>query len=154
MVTFKQLIVETDFSKVWQFITRHYEIRKEISIDNFKDNYNDLYEKLSALAPTENTKNMYIYINVFKDDGNDDYYCPDSFEENNSELYFDVCGKDDELCGYSIVASSFEDWLSFYIDEKTLAKLSCPNIIAHCLLEMTFFGFEQTRDEEGRLIVD
>ncbi len=36
-----------------------------------------------------------IYINVFMDDGNDDYYCPDSFDENDKELYFDVSGKDD-----------------------------------------------------------
>jgi hypothetical protein len=97
---------------------------------------------------------MFIYINVFKDDGNDDYYCPDSFDENDTELYFDVCGKDVECCGYSIVASSYEDWLSFYVDDNTLAKLSYSSIIAHCLLEMTFFGFEQKRDEEGRLIVD
>lgn len=154
MVTFKQLIIDTDFSKVWECIARHYEIRKEISMDNFKDKYMDLYEKLTTLTPAENSKNMYIYINVFKDDGNDDYYCPDSFDENDKELYFDVSGKDDEWCGYSIVNCSFEKWLSFYIDEDTLAKLSNPNIIAHCLVEMTSFGFEQKLDEEGNLIVE
>jgi hypothetical protein len=42
----------------------------------------------------------------------------------------------------------FEKWLGFYIDEDTLAKLSYPNIIAHCLMEMTFFGFKQKLDEK------
>jgi len=154
MVTLKQLIMDTDFNQVWECIARHYEIRAEVTIDNYKGKYKDLYEKLATLKPTDNSKNMYIYINVFKDDGNDDYYCPDSFDENDKELYFDVSGKDDEWCGYSIVNCGFERWLGFYIDEDTLAKLSHPNIIAHCLVEMTFFGFEQKLDEEGNFVVD
>jgi|GEM_PF-1254471 len=154
MVTFKHLIIDTDFNKVWECIARHYEIRKEVSINNFKDKYKDLYGNLATLNPSENSKSMYIYINVFKDDGNDDYYSPYSFDENDKELCFDVSGKDDEWCVYSIVNCGFEKWLGFYIDEGTLTKLSPPNIIAHCLMEMTFFGFEQKLDEEGNLIVD
>jgi hypothetical protein len=87
MVTFKHLIIDTDFSQVWECIARHYEIRAEVSIDNYKGKYKDLYEKLATLIPADNSKNMYIYINVFKDDGYDDYYCPDSFDENDKELY-------------------------------------------------------------------
>ena len=150
MVTLKHLIAETDYCKVWECLKRHYKDMKESSIENFKM----LYERFATLTPAENKKNMFIYINVFKDDGNDDYICPESFDENDTELYFDVCGKDNEWCGYSLVANSFEEWLGFYVDDKTLVKLSYQSIIAHCLWEMTFFGFEQKLDEEGNLIVD
>lgn len=149
MRTLKQLIIETDYSKVWECIKRYQKNMKENSVDNFKN----LYEKFVTFTPTENKKNMFIYINVYKDDGKDDYFCPETFDENDTELYFDVCGKDDEWCGYSLVANSFGDWLGFYIDDNTLAKLSYSSIISHCLWEMTFFGFEQKRDDEGHLIV-
>ena len=150
MVTLKQLILETEYDNVWECLTKHYEIKKKSSIKSYKN----LYQKFITLTPKENKDNMFIYINVFKDDGNDDYFCPDTFDENDKELFFDVCGKDDKWCGYSLVACAFEDWLGFYINEETLIKLSYPHIIAHCLWEMTFFGFEQKRDEEGTLIID
>ena len=140
MVTLKLLISETNYGKIHECLIRHYDIKK-INLARFEN----LYENLAALTPTENKKNMFIYINVFKEDGNDDYYCPDNFDENDTELCFDVCGKDSEWCGYSIAPCSFEDWVSFYIDDKTLAKLSYPNIIAHCLWEMVFYGFEHKR---------
>jgi len=154
MLTFKQLIEDTEFNQVWEYIASYYKERSEISIESFKEQYKNLYKKLTVLLPTDNTKNMYIYINVFKDDGNDDYYCPENFYENDTEAYFDVCGKDDEWCGYSIAAASYEDWLSFYIEDKTLTKLSYTSIVAHCLWEMTFYGFEKVYDEKGYLVYD
>lgn len=150
MVTLKQLILETEYNNVWDCIIRHYEIKRKSSIKNFKR----LYKNLIELPSSENHNNMYIYINAFKDDGQGDSYCIENFDDNDVSLYFDVSGKDDAHCGYSLVASRFEDWLSFYIDDNTIAKLSYPSIIAHCLWEMTFFGFEQKRDGEGHLIVD
>lgn len=150
MTTFKDLFNETEFDKVWNVIEKHYINADKHSISDYKN----FFDKLITLCPSENKTNMFIYINVFMDDGNDDYYCPDSFDENDSELYFDVCGQDDAWCGYSLVASPFESWLGYYIDNETLHKLSCTSIVAHCIWEMTFFGFEQKRDEEGSLIID
>ncbi len=30
MVTFKQLIIDTDFNQVWECIARHYDVRSEV----------------------------------------------------------------------------------------------------------------------------
>ncbi|WP_420874468.1 DUF6557 family protein [Paenibacillus qinlingensis] len=47
--------------------------------------------------------------------------------------------KDDEWIGFSIVGSKFNQWLGYFIDEKSLVTLSKESFIAHCLWEMTFY---------------
>lgn len=150
MITLKQLIRETEFDKVWDIIIKHYEISSKYS----KDTYANFYKKLIALSPDINKDSMVIYIKVLKDDGNDNYYFLENFDVNDTELYFDVCGHDSKGECYALKASSFEEWLGFYIDLDTLSKLTYPSIVAHCIQEMTFFGFEQKRDENGSLIID
>jgi len=44
--------------------------------------------------------------------------------------------------------------LGYYVNDKTLNNMTYPNIIAHCLWEMNFFGFEHKREEEGNLVMD
>lgn len=139
MKTLKQLIMETEFDKVWDIIIRHYEISTKYS----KEIYVDFYNKLVALSPYMNKDNMVIYIKVLKDDGNDDYYFPDNFDENDTELYFDVCGQDSQWDCYSLGGSKFEEWLGYYIDPMTLSKLTYSSIVAHCIEEMTFYSFER-----------
>jgi hypothetical protein len=57
MDTLKSLINKTDFSDVWNCITRHYGIKKN-SYNKFKN----LYDKLLKITFDENVKNMIIYI--------------------------------------------------------------------------------------------
>lgn len=95
-----------------------------------------------------------IYITAFKEGEDGDTYFISNFNEDDNLLYYDVSGGDDENDVYGLEACSFESWLSFYIDQETLDRFTNPNIIAHCLWEMTFFGFEQKRDEDGLLILD
>lgn len=150
MITLKQLIQETEFDKVWDIIIKHYEKSSMYA----KDIYSDFYKKLIALSPDVNKDSMVIYIKVLKDDGNNDYDLTENFDENDTKLYFDVCGQDSTCECYALEASSFENWLGYYIDPDILSKLTYPSIIAHCIEEMTFFGFEQKRDENGSLIID
>lgn len=147
MSTLRDLIMETDFKDVWSCLIRHHDINNKNSINNFER----LYRELVGFTPSLNDKNTYIYIKAFQEDEDGEACCVDEFDENDMKLYFDVSGKDDEGWGCSLVAASFEDWVGYYIYEETLKKFTYPNIIAHCLWEMTFFGFEQERD--GDLIV-
>ncbi|WP_288327003.1 DUF6557 family protein [uncultured Clostridium sp.] len=150
MITLKNIINQTDFDDVWKCIIRHYDVKNENSYNNYKN----FYKKLLKTTPDKNSTNMYIYITVFKEGEDGDTYCINNFNEDDNSLYYDVSGGDDENDIYGLEACSFERWLSFYIDQETLEIFSSKNIIAHCLWEITFFGFQQKRDENGRLILD
>ena len=71
-----------------------------------------------------------------------------SFDENNNSLYFDVSGRVDEHIGYSLVGNNFNEWLGFYIDQETINLMSFENILAHCLWEMTYFGYDNFDSEK------
>ncbi|WP_432665923.1 DUF6557 family protein [Wukongibacter baidiensis] len=147
MSTLNDLIMNTDFQDVWKCLMRHYNIEDEKTIHNFER----LYGELVGFTPSFNDKNIYIYIKAFQEDEDGEAHCVDKFDENDMAIYFDVSGRDDKGEGYSLVAASFDEWLGYYICERTLKKLSYPNIIAHCLREMTFFGFEQEWDEDIKI---
>lgn len=138
MITLKSLIEKTEYKLVYDCLMNHYKSMKETSVKKFEI----LYEELLSTFPEINVDNMYIYINAFKDDEKCDSIYLDKFDENDNGIYFDVSGKDDNHCGYSIVASTFEGWLGYFVDDKTLNNMTYPNIIAHCLWEMTVFGFK------------
>jgi len=58
---------------------------------------------------------------------------------------------------YAIELEPWSAWLGMKIDPDTLAKYSESEIVAHCLWEMTCFGFEETaigaqRDELQRRV--
>jgi len=148
MITLGNLIKQTNFNDVMNCITSHYETRKHDSFENFKN----LYDKLTKIIPVKNSTNMFIYINAFKEDEDGEYYRVRDFNEDDTNVFFDVSGKDNEHYGYSLAACSFEEWIGYCIDKETLENFSYKNIIAHCIWEMTFYGFKRRKDEDGVLI--
>ena len=44
---------------------------------------------------------------------------------------------------YAIEFKPWDEWLGMTIAEQTLKEFSEPQILAHCLYEMTFVGFNQ-----------
>lgn len=137
MNTLKDLVLLTPFDKVWEKIALHYPNRIEEDI-------RVLYKKLHIIDLKDNHSNVFIYINTFE---NDEPVFQSSFDENNKNLYFDVSGRDDEHIGYSLVGSNFNEWLNFYIDSDTLNSMSVESILAHCLWEMTYFGYDNFDNE-------
>jgi hypothetical protein len=51
---------------------------------------------------------------------------------------------------FAIELEPWSEWLGMEIDPDTLAKYSESEIVAHCLWEMTCFGFEETAIESQR----
>jgi hypothetical protein len=142
MITLKQFLLLTPFNKVWDKIVLHYSDSKVREIKSIQEDFRVLYEKLLNIDLKENETNMFIYINVFKNEENDEPVQQLSFDENNNNLYFDVSGRDDDHTGYSLVGCSFNEWLDFYIDKEMMKSMSTESIIAHCLWEMTLFGYD------------
>ncbi|MBI4524481.1 MAG: hypothetical protein HY695_11805 [Deltaproteobacteria bacterium] len=55
---------------------------------------------------------------------------------------------------YALEFHPWEEWLGMEIDETTQRKYTYPEILAHCLWEMSFMGFDQERIlEEKREIM-
>lgn len=51
---------------------------------------------------------------------------------------------------FSLSFEPWEHWLGMQIDSATLAEYTAPGIVAHCLWDMTFHGFEQWQIQETR----
>ena len=128
------LINICSFKKIAQKIVLHYG-----SCDLIK--YKELYEKLKEMELPV-SKDFCIYISAYQEK-NDDYILVHDFNEDDTNLFFDVSGyKSKDSIVYSIAAASFTEFLQFQIDEDTLSKYSNETILAHCFYEITYYGFD------------
>lgn len=64
------------------------------------------------------------------------------FQENVDEEYANA------EADYSLSFQPWEEWLASEIDEATQAGFTGPEIVAHCIWDMTFHGFEQVQIQE------
>lgn len=130
------LLSVTSYESVEEKIKLHYG-------DKFLCEFRDLYRKLREMDPDLKAENdLYIYIRTFSE--NDGEYIPEyTFDENDASLEYDVCAYEkggDTV--YSIAASSYSDFIRYYVDNETLDKFCAASILAHCLWEITAYGFE------------
>jgi hypothetical protein len=64
----------------------------------------------------------------------------------NDEPYWDVCcRKEGDPERYGLDLSRWEEWLAVRVPRSLLAKMTATEIVAHCLWEMTFYGFSQEK---------
>ncbi len=103
--------------------------------ENNISEYKEVFEKLKLMEPVEVAIN--IIINQHYDD--------ETFEPS----IVDVAGinlkpdKDDFNDGLAIEYTPWNQWLGMGIDKLTLKEFTELEIIAHCLNEMTYAGFEE-----------
>ena len=125
------------YQDVERELLTHY---SDVDTDNFRRLYLNLNKmKIKKVIDKE----LYICITVrrIQDDGLD--LVLDEFDEFDKDIYFDVSGfeKGNDIL-YSISSLSYEEFLQYKIDEKTLERFSPEAILAHTLWEITSFGFE------------
>ena len=65
------------------------------------------------------------------------------------EYFRDKPGGDEEE-SFALELTDWSHWLSMPIDEDTLRRYAEEEIIAHCLWEMTFFGYDRGEIVEER----
>ena len=85
---------------------------------------------------------LFIEIHIVKEDDGSEWL-------NVSGV--SVLGSD--TTSYGIEFNPWRDWVSSFITQKTLDTLDKEDIVAACLYEMTFFGFEEQRvqDEKNKI---
>lgn len=97
------------------------------------ENYRSVYEALKFLEPKDS--DIDIILNPYDDDSKPSLV--DVYGRNPHPEPEDI---NDAL---AIEFTSWDKWLGMNIDKLVLKEFSEPEIICHCLNEMTFVGFEQ-----------
>ena len=108
------------------------------------NDYRNVFEKLQYLKPEAN--DMLIVLTEYLED----------FEENSDveNKYVDVSGRklvieeNSITNSYAIEFVKWEKWLGMELAPETLENFNELEIIAHCLFEMTFFGYEEEEIQE------
>lgn len=101
-----------------------------------KEGYREVFNKLLQMTPKKHNLSD-LFINVEKQ--------KDEFSEENTE-YLDTDGIDmSNGKRYGIEFMPWIDWISMFITKETLDSITNEEIVAACLYEMTFFGFEEEK---------
>ncbi|TQD38826.1 DUF6557 family protein [Haloflavibacter putidus] len=133
-MTLNQLIQTNAWASVAEILVELYPAEKE----NL-DGYALVYEKLKFLNPEE--CDMYIELKNVTDDF-------------DGEPYVDISGKyknpktEEEKFSMAIEFTPWSQWLGMDICPESIEEFSELEIIAHCLYEMTFAGFEEKDIQE------
>ena len=95
--------------------------------------YRDVYNSLCSMTPRKHKYND-LFIEIKKEN--------DLF--GNEYLHnHGVSITKKEKITYGLELSPWIDWISMYITQDTLDSLTKEEIIASCLYEMTFYGFDE-----------
>ena len=119
----KDLVLNSDWQKIEKIL---------LTLDDNKDNmegYKKVFEELIKLKPKRS--DCVLTIKHVKND------------EEDYEDVFGISKKDNQ--NYALEFPPWQEWLDMELDQKTLKEYSKPSIIANCIYEMTFFGFDQKK---------
>ena len=104
-----------------------------------KEGYRRVFNSLLTMKPKKhNLDDLFISITKTKDDLD-----PDDDREYINVSGVKVIGNDDKFYGIEFVP--WNDWISMFITNETLNTLTKDDIVAGCLFEMTFFGFNEDK---------
>ncbi len=145
---FKELICKYNWNDVHSIVMQLYP-DQEKNIEGYKQ----VFEELYAIKSVE-TKMRIVIEDVF-DEYDKEYYTYVSGKDGSLNKESDPGRfKDDEIgnqeVSYAIEFTDWAEWLAMDIDHESLSKYSELEIIGHCLLEMTFYGF--TREDIKKAI--
>ena len=149
----RELVAKTDWNEVKSSLLQSYP-----SAEQTLEGYECVFDALLSLPPRE-AKVRICLSEVFR-------------EGIDEEPFVDVAGKDGTLnkdlpdfrhfdksretefvnseTSFALDLTPWEEWLGMELDPSTVKAYSGPDIVAHCLWEMTFFGFDQTTIEKQK----
>lgn len=152
---FKELVDDADWEKVKQSLINSYDLGEGELL-----NYEEVLEELKQMEPEE-TK-MRICIKWFdpdiKFDREEGFWAVDGLDgtlqkETEDFQYFSAtCTEEfaNSEVGYALDFTPWAEWLGMEIDPETAnnIELMQSDIVAHCLWEMTFHGYEEENIKE------
>ncbi|MEW6599821.1 MAG: DUF6557 family protein [Nitrospirota bacterium] len=127
-VIFKDIIKACAFKDIKEALLRLYPDQKQII-----NRYKNVFQTLKPMRSRHNKEGMVIDIKK-AGRGKNAYFCVSG-----------VCTEKGTKQSYAIEYSPWSKWLGYEVDNKVLKKMTKEEIVAHCLWEMTFMGFTQSR---------
>ncbi|PWH84805.1 DUF6557 family protein [Brumimicrobium oceani] len=128
-MTFKELIQSNSWLSVEAILLQLYPGEEENIFG-----YQEVFEKLMYLNPEDSE------IEIVVANQKDDF---------DGEEYVDVSGNyknpksEEEKYSQALEFTPWKEWLGMEINQESLLQFTELEIIAHCLFEMTFIGFEE-----------
>jgi len=132
-IRFCDLLSEVEFEDVFSHIYDWYENQR-----NCKEAYLKVFNNIRSMKPKKhNLDDLFISVEATEEDG---------------EIYPDVYGHtvvgSNAGRNYCIEFVEWNDWISMYITKETLNTFTKEQIVAACMYEMTFSGFEEEKVQE------
>lgn len=150
---FRDLLANTDWNEVRSSLTANYPEEKTAL-----EQYQSVFDSLFRLAPRKTKMRICVeevfreeidkepHVEVFGKDGTLNKYLPDFHH------FEDAAGTEfaNSETSFALEMVPWEEWLDMELDAATLEAYSGSDIVAHCLWEMTFSGFDQETIKEQR----
>ena len=127
-VLFKDIIKACIFKDVKEALLRLYPDQKKII-----NGYKYVFESLKLMRSRHNKEGMVIDIRKVGR-GKNAYFCVSG-----------VCTEKGIQQSYALEYTPWSKWLGYEVDKRVLKRMPKEEIAAHCLWEMTFMGFTQSR---------
>ncbi len=127
-VLFKDILRACIFKNVKEALQRLYPDQKKVI-----NGYKYVFQTLKLMRPRYNKEGMVIDIRKFGR-GKNAYFCVSG-----------VCTEKSIQQSYALEYTPWSKWLGYEIDKQVLKKMPKEEILAHCLWEMTFMGFTQSK---------
>ena len=130
--TLYDLIRMVNFEDVFARII-HYFHDQEKSKDGYQSAFGEL---LTKKQDKHRLNDLFISVELENEEGHDYLYMHGI--NKNTNITYGI-----EFCPWS-------EWVTMFIDQKTLDTLSKEDIVAGCLYEMTYFGFSEKKVRQTR----
>jgi hypothetical protein len=131
MTTLRALLLGVEETGVTEAIGRLYDRRETRWLP---DAVADVLAELRRLTPDPSGTEYQLEIELLPPGDTED------------EPYWDVCcRKEYDPERYGLDLSPWEEWLAIRVPESLLKKMTGTEIVAHCVWEMTFYGFTQEK---------
>ena len=138
-VRFYEVLRNVAFDHVFERLCYWYPDQKSSELD-----YREVFNKLRYMTPHKhNLTDLFIHVSLCKEDDGTEWVACDGR---------DIVRK--KGINYGIEFEPWNNWVSMFITQESLDNFSYEDIVAACLYEMTFFGFEeqQIKDKANELI--
>lgn len=134
------ILKEVEFEDVFTALCHWYSDQ-----EGSKEGYRKVFNTISSMRPKKHNLND-LFIDITK-----------AIDEYDNSEYIDVSGTyviGHDNKSYGIEFCNWNDWISMFITQESIDTFTNEEIVAGCLYEMTFFGFEEekVKEEEKKLI--
>ncbi|MFA9390605.1 MAG: DUF6557 family protein [Prolixibacteraceae bacterium] len=128
---FKELIEEVEWLNVKPTLFSLYpEQKKSIS------GYEQVFQKLKLMPANESLLTINV-VNVIDDFDGTEYADVSAYNCNSMD------NPEEQTESFAIEFTPWNEWLGMQIDEISLKEFDKLEIIAHCLYDMTFYGYNE-----------